>query len=78
MEPAADGMGVVMTFREFHNGLRILLNIDRHELVEAGLIGAHDNNAWGGFRRNPFIWLVRASDEQAAKLWELMERRMPS
>jgi hypothetical protein len=65
-----------MQFREFHNGLRLMLNIDRDELEDAGLIDRGDHNAWGEFRRNPFIWFVRASDERAEKLWALMQKRM--
>lgn len=64
-----------MTFPEFHNGLRILLGIDKHELVDAGIIKPHDNNAWGEFRRDPFRWFIRASDSDAYKLWAIIERR---
>lgn len=65
-----------MNIREFHNGLRVLLNIDRHELESAGIIKTNDHNAWGEFRRDPFRWFIRADDERAKKLWALMERRM--
>lgn len=65
-----------MTHGEFHHGLRILVNIDRDQLVNAGLIKPHDHNAWGEFRRDPFRWFIRADDERAEKLWTLIERRM--
>lgn len=65
----------MMTFREFHNGLRILLNLDRQDLVDAGVIRPDDHNAWGDFRRNPFRWFIQGSDTQAEKLWVLMQKR---
>ena len=64
-----------MTFAEFHNALRILTNIDRHELEAAGVIEANDHNAWGEFRRDPFRRFIRSDDATAAKLWAIIERR---
>lgn len=64
-----------MTRAEFHNGLRILLNIDRHELEAAHVIKVGDVNAWGEFRRDPFRWFIRADDSQLPKLWAIIERR---
>ncbi|HQS14975.1 hypothetical protein [Reyranella sp.] len=64
-----------MTFAEFHNALRILTSIDRHELEAAGVIKAGDHNAWGTFTRDPFRWFIRADDASAAKLWGIIERR---
>ncbi len=64
-----------MQFAEFHNALRILLNIDRCELEVAGIIKPGDHNAWGAFHRDPFRWFIRADDSQAPKLWALIERR---
>lgn len=64
-----------MTLREFHNALRILMNIDRDDLERAGIIGRADHNAWGTFTRDPFRWFIRADDVTAEKLWRLIERR---
>lgn len=64
-----------MTLRQFHNGLRILLNIDCHELVAAGIIQAGDESAWGEFRNDPFRWMIRAPDPAAEKLWTIIESR---
>lgn len=66
-----------MTLREFHNALRVLLNIDRDELERAGIIGHADHNAWGTFKRDPYRFLIRADDETAEKLWRLIEARQP-
>lgn len=63
------------TLRDFHNRLRILISIDRHELVAAGVIPGGDHNAWGTFHRDPFRWLIRCDDASAEKLWALIERR---
>ena len=65
----------MMTLREFHNGLRILTNIDLYELVEAGIIEADDEAEWKAFRDNPHRWLILADDEQSEKLWALMVKR---
>ncbi len=61
--------------RDFHNRLRILIGIDRDELVAAGVIPQGDHNSWGTFRRDPLRWLIRADDATAEKLWTLIERR---
>lgn len=65
-----------MKFAEFHNGLRVLLNVDQHELVQAGILRSNDINGWGEFRRDPFRWFIRADDEKAKKLWALVKDRM--
>ena len=64
-----------MTFAEFHNALRILTSIDRHELEAAGVIKAGEHNAWGTFTRDPFRWFIKADDTTAAKIWAIIERR---
>jgi len=65
-----------MTLREFHNGLRILLNLDRDVLEDAGIIKPADHNAWGTFKRDPFRWFITAPDAVADRLWGLMQKRM--
>jgi len=60
-----------MTLDQFHNGLRILRSIDRHELVFAG----DDIAAWERFCASPFDWMIRAPDLQAERLWDLMVAR---
>lgn len=67
-----------MTFAEFHNALRILASIDRDELEQAGVIGYADHDAWGTFRRCPWGWFIRCDDDKAAKLWNLMQKRIPA
>lgn len=64
-----------MTLREFHNGLRLLLNIDMFELEEAGVIEAGDRRDWRRFRKDPFRWFITAPDAIADRLWALMEKR---
>ncbi|MBI1182614.1 MAG: hypothetical protein GC201_18905 [Alphaproteobacteria bacterium] len=64
-------------FGRFHNALRIMINLDRHELVAAGILKHGDHNAWGTFHRDPYRWFIRAPDAQARKLWGLIESRQP-
>ena len=65
-----------MHLREFHNGLRILLNLDQDQLVDVGALAADDWEGWLSFRENPFDWMIRAGDAQAECLWALMKTRM--
>lgn len=64
-------------FDQFHNALRILTSLDKHELIEAGVIdhSESDHSKWIAFRDDPFRWFIRADDESATKLWGLIERR---
>lgn len=66
----------MMTKREFHNGLRVLLNLDRDELIKGGVLKPNDHNGWGEFRRDPYRWFVRAPDAEADKIWKLVEKRI--
>lgn len=66
-----------MSRREFHNALRILLNLDRHDLVEHGVMGADEPDAWWAFGQDPYRWFIRADDATAEKLWRLIEARQP-
>lgn len=65
----------MMTREEFHNGLRILTNIDFDELVEAKVIEGDDEVEWTVFRKNPWKWAVIADDDQFSALWTLMVKR---
>jgi len=64
-------------FDQFHNALRILTSLDKHELIEADVIdhSESDHSKWIAFRDDPFRWFIRADDESATKLWGLIERR---
>lgn len=61
-----------MTFAEFHNALRILTSVDRHELADVFTDGA----AWHAFRTDPFRFFIRADDDTAQAIWRVIERRM--
>ena len=66
-----------MTFDEFHNGLRMLCNIDYDEMERAGVFNATTREAeWSLFMRNPHRWFIIASDDKAKRVWELMRKRM--
>ena len=63
-----------MELREFHNGLLILLNIDRHEFDEA-MGDAYVCCDWPDFRDCPWRWFIKADDEKADKIWAIMKAR---
>ncbi|BCP53831.1 hypothetical protein K32_24480 [Kaistia sp. 32K] len=65
-----------MTLEQFHNGLRILLNLDLHDLVAFGVIDTGDLNAWRAFQASPWAWMIRAEDRRCRNLWTLMQTRM--
>lgn len=57
----------MMTFSEFHNGLRILRAIDAHEL---------NNPPWyEEFARDPYRFLITCGDETAERIWHVMIKR---
>ena len=64
-----------MTLRAFHNGLRLLTSIDRHELVDGGVIQEDDEKEWTIFRENPHKWMILADDDQFDALWAVMKKR---
>lgn len=58
---------------DFRNRLCILMAIDRSELAEAGVEITDDG--WRKFFRDPWLWLIRATDADAAKVWVILEAR---
>lgn len=61
---------------EFQNALRVLHNLDFDDLVHAGVMRVDAHRAWDTFRANPTVWVLRADDDTAEKLWVLVKRRM--
>ena len=64
-----------MTLDEFHNGLRILIGIDRDELESVGITSVVE---WEKFRIDPYRYFIRTDDEKAEKIWSIAEQRMKS
>lgn len=60
-----------MTKHEFHNALRLLLNIEGSQLDF--LTPVQKDN----FFANPHMFFIRADDATADKLWELMFPKPP-
>lgn len=57
----------------FHNGLRILMGIEAHELIRAGVF---DNDTEAIlFMQSPFMGAIRLGDTAYANLWALMVKR---
>ena len=73
IDPGEDRLGLA----EFHNALRILLNLDFRDLVEAGILQPHDDANWERFQRDPFRYFIRAGDVTAERLWGLIESGQP-
>lgn len=63
------------SFAAFHNRLRIMLALDRHELVAAGALDNDDLCGWVSFRTDPFRHFIKADDASAAALWKLIQER---
>lgn len=67
--------------QRFFNGCMILLNLDLHELVEAGVIkeGNIDcgGSSWKRFNDAPLVFLAKIDDRKRAALWKLIEARQP-
>ena len=60
-----------MFYKEnFHNLLRILINLDHYEVEE--VISAEE---WPKFRDNPWRWFIIAEDHQSDFVWEKMMER---
>ena len=68
----------MMTFDEFHNGLRVLASTDRVELVNIGVMSSGNTEAWLSFSVDPFRWFICADDDRAMKLFEIIKRRTPA
>lgn len=64
-----------VSFQVFHNRLRILLSIDRHEAIAAGALAADDVAGWKALQGNPFRFFIHANDGQAAALWNIIGKR---
>lgn len=65
-------------FRQFHNRLRILRSIDKHEfdsaLAHCELLPSNEA-AWQSFQKDPFHWLVAARDEWARAVFSIVRER---
>lgn len=56
------------TLRRFHNGLRILMEIDKPEFIAAG----GGELEWPAFRDDPHRGFIGVRDDVAAKLWKII------
>jgi len=71
-----------MDFHQFHNGLRVLLNIDADEFLQAtfGIDTKPADNSrewgvWTSFRDNPYRWFIRAPTDKAKAVFAIIEQR---
>lgn len=56
---------------QFHNRLRILMNIEAEDFANAGLTFKQ----WRDFDANPHRFFIRADDPTAAAIWRIVEAR---
>ena len=63
----------------FLNGMKILLNLDFHDLKDRGIMDAAalKDGQWEKFRADPFRWMMHVEDDRAEKLYALIEARQP-
>ena len=59
-----------MDLREFHNLLRVMRNIDQHEVP---FLTAEE---WVRFRDNPYNFFIRCDDATCYALWTVMIGRV--
>ena len=72
-----------MELREFHNALRVLMNIDAAEFYAAVYPGKgryilpthNQRDDWARFGSNPHLWFIRANDADAKAIWAIIEER---
>lgn len=76
---------MTMNYDQFHNGLRVLCNIDYPEFSNAVTDGQSHipaplrddpQECWPRFRDNPWRWFIRAPDCQSEAIWKIVEGRM--
>lgn len=60
-------------YDRFHNALRIMIGIDRDELLQAGI--QLDDSEWCSFKNDPYRWFFMTSDQRAHEFWALIEAR---
>lgn len=66
-----------MDAARFQNMLRTMWNLDRHDLVEHGVIDADDMSTWKAFRDYPHNTAIRMDETRFARLFALIESRQP-
>ena len=68
-----------MTKDQFRDALCVLRSIERLDLDEIGLFtsGEIREKLLPSFRSNPYECFILMTDEQANKVWSIIERQMP-
>jgi hypothetical protein len=64
----------MMTFKEFHNGIRVLFNVDRHEIEDA--LGEITDREWTRFRDHPHETFVKMPTDRAEILFAYLDTRI--
>ncbi|WP_127144083.1 hypothetical protein [Pelagibacterium montanilacus] len=70
-----------MDAQRFRNILVTMMNIDLHELVEAGVIAAGNiddgGSSWSRFNSDPLTFVAKLGDKQLEALWQIVAERQP-
>jgi hypothetical protein len=59
------------------NSLRLLASIDKSELRAVGAFAPDLDGMWPIFRGDPFRTLMKASDDDADRIWRIIQERQP-
>jgi hypothetical protein len=65
-----------MNLADFHAQLRVLASLDMHDLVDVGVLEAHDIRTWHTFRLDPLRWMLKADLAAVQAVWLAMQRRV--
>ena len=63
----------------FMNAVRILMNIDKHELEGAGVLKPNQvgGSDWTRFNKDPLMFMAKLPDDRMDSLWGLIQSRQP-
>lgn len=63
----------------FLNACRILMNISKHELENAGVmkVGQVGGSDWSRFNNDPLMFMAKLPDDRMGALWGLIQSRQP-
>jgi hypothetical protein len=65
--------------RRFINACRILMNLDKDVLEDAGVIKPNQvgGSDWTRFNKDILMFIVKLPDERFEAIWHLIEERQP-
>lgn len=61
--------------RSFLSAVRIIHGLKYGDLVANGVIADDDPGAWEDFKRDPYRWMMRATEARSTALWALVDSK---